>query len=85
MKFLSIAGTAAMFMVGGGIIAHAWEPLHHFAEGAAQVTAGVPGVGGVLAAITPTIVDALAGVVLGALVLMVVTLVQRMRGKKAAH
>ncbi|MGI4846140.1 MAG: DUF808 domain-containing protein [Janthinobacterium lividum] len=85
MKFLSIAGTAAMFMVGGGIIAHAWEPLHHFAEGAAQVTAGVPGVGGVLAAITPTIVDALAGVVLGAIVLAVVTLVQRMRGKTAAH
>ena len=85
MKFLSIAGTAAMFMVGGGIIAHAWEPLHHFAESAAQVTAGVPGVGGVLAAITPTIVDALAGVVLGALVLGVVTVVQRMRGKKAAH
>ena len=82
MKFLSIAGTAAMFMVGGGIIAHAWEPLHHFAQEAAHVTAGVPGVGGVLAAITPTIVDALAGVVVGAIVLMVVTVVQRMRGKK---
>jgi predicted DNA repair protein MutK len=85
MKFLSIAGTAAMFMVGGGIIAHAWEPLHHFAEEAAHLTAGVPGVGGVLAAITPTIVDALAGVVVGAIVLAVVTVVQRMRGKKSAH
>jgi predicted DNA repair protein MutK len=59
--------------------------LHHFAEEAAHLTAGVPGVGGVLAAITPTIVDALAGVVVGAIVLMVVTVVQRMRGKKAAH
>lgn len=83
MKFLSIAGTAAMFMVGGGIISHAWAPLHHFAEDAAHATAGVPGVGGVLAAITPTLVDALAGVVVGAIVLAVVTLVQRMRGKKA--
>ncbi|MCA1855719.1 DUF808 domain-containing protein [Massilia oculi] len=82
MKFLSVVGTAAMFMVGGGIIAHAWEPLHHFAEGAAHMTAGVPGVGGVLAAITPTVVDAIAGVIVGAIVLVVVTIVQRMRGKK---
>ncbi|KFI05283.1 DUF808 domain-containing protein [Massilia sp. BSC265] len=85
MKVLSVVGTAAMFMVGGGIIAHAWEPLHHFAEAAAHVTAGVPGIGGVLAAITPTVVDALAGVVVGAIVLAVVTVVQRMRGKKSAH
>ena len=87
MKFLSVVGTAAMFMVGGGIIAHAWEPLHHFSENAAHMTAGVPGVGGVLAAITPTVVDALAGVLVGAIVLAVVTVVQRLRGKKpgAAH
>jgi predicted DNA repair protein MutK len=84
MKFLSVVGTAAMFMVGGGIIAHAWEPLHHFAEEAAHMTAGVPGIGGVLAAITPTVVDALAGVVVGAIVLAVVTVVQRLRGKKSA-
>jgi len=87
MKFLSVVGTAAMFMVGGGIIAHAWEPLHHFSEEAAHMTAGVPGVGGVLAAITPTVVDALAGVLVGAIVLAVVTVIQKMRGKKpgAAH
>ncbi|MFC0252293.1 DUF808 domain-containing protein [Massilia consociata] len=85
MKFLSIVGTAAMFMVGGGIIAHAWAPLHHFSESAAGMTAGVPGVGGVLAAITPTLVDAIAGVIVGAIVLAVVTVVQRMRGKKATH
>ncbi len=85
MKFLSIAGTAAMFMVGGGIISHAWEPLHHLSESAAGMAAGVPGVGGVLAAITPTLVDAIAGVIVGALVLGVVMAVQRMRGKKAAH
>ena len=84
MKFLSVVGTAAMFMVGGGIIAHAWEPLHHFAEEAAHMTAGVPGVGGVLAAITPTVVDALTGVVVGAIVLAVVSIIQRMRRKKAA-
>ncbi|WP_026354683.1 DUF808 domain-containing protein [Massilia niastensis] len=86
MKFLSVVGTAAMFMVGGGIIAHAVPAVHHFSEGVAASLAGVPGVGGVLAAIAPTVVDALLGVLVGAAVLMVVTLVQRMRGKKAtAH
>jgi predicted DNA repair protein MutK len=36
MKFLSVVGTAAMFMVGGGIIGHAFGPLHHLAENAAR-------------------------------------------------
>ena len=86
MKFLSVVGTAAMFMVGGGIIAHALPALHHFSEGIAHSVEGVPAIGGVLAAIAPTVVDALVGVLVGAAVLLVVTLVQRMRGKKAvAH
>lgn len=32
MKFLAIAGTIAMFLVGGGIIAHGIPPLHHYIE-----------------------------------------------------
>ncbi len=32
MKFLSIAGTIAMFLVGGGIIVHGYPALHHFFE-----------------------------------------------------
>ncbi|WP_296942534.1 DUF808 domain-containing protein [uncultured Massilia sp.] len=82
MKTLSVVGTAAMFMVGGGIIGHAVEPLHHLAEGAAHAVAGVPAIGGLLAAIAPTAVDAVAGVLIGAVVLLAVTLVQRLRGKK---
>ena len=86
MKFLSVVGTAAMFMVGGGIVAHSLPALHHFSEGVAHSVEGVPAIGGVLAAIAPTVVDALAGVLIGAAVLLVVTIVQRMRGKKvAAH
>jgi predicted DNA repair protein MutK len=33
MKFLSIAGTAAMFLVGGGILVHGIAPLHHMQQG----------------------------------------------------
>jgi predicted DNA repair protein MutK len=37
MKFLSIAGTAAMFLVGGGILVHGMPALHHLVEAAAEV------------------------------------------------
>ena len=82
MKALSVIGTVAMFMVGGGIIGHAFAPLHHLAESAAHAVAGVPLLGGLLAAVTPTLVDAVAGVIVGAVVLLGVTVVQRLRGKK---
>jgi predicted DNA repair protein MutK len=83
MKSLSVIGTVAMFMVGGGIIGHAFEPLHHLAESAAHAVSGVPVLGGLLAAVTPTLIDAVAGVIVGAVVLLGVTIVQRLRGKKA--
>jgi predicted DNA repair protein MutK len=79
MKSLSVIGTVAMFMVGGGIIGHNLPPLHHLAEAAAAAAAGVPGVGRVLAAVAPTLIDALAGVITGGLVLAVVKLVGRLR------
>jgi predicted DNA repair protein MutK len=82
MKSLSVIGTIAMFMVGGGIIGHAVEPLHHLAQSAAGAVAGTPLFGRVLAALAPTLVDALAGVVVGAVVLLGVTLVQRLRGRR---
>jgi predicted DNA repair protein MutK len=85
MKALSVIGTAAMFMVGGGIIEHGFAPLHHVAAAVTGGAAAVPGVGRVLGAIAGPAVDALAGAIVGAAVLLVVTLVQRLRGKRAAH
>ncbi|HVG61251.1 MAG TPA: DUF808 domain-containing protein [Hyalangium sp.] len=78
MKGLSIAGTAAMFMVGGGIVSHGIPPLHHLSEGIAHKAGLVPGVGGVLQVLAPTLMDALTGIVTGALILLVV-----MAGKRA--
>ena len=77
MKFLSVAGTAAMFLVGGGIIVHGIPPLHHAVEHFAQGLAATAGIGGVLEALTSPVVGALAGVVAGALVLAGVMLSQR--------
>lgn len=77
MKGLSIVGTAAMFLVGGGILTHG---LHAASEWIVHITGTVstlPGVGGVLKVITPLLMDALAGIAAGAAVLLVVTLARR--------
>lgn len=65
MKALAVAGTAAMFLVGGGILIHGIAPLHHLIE-------PLGGVVGLLA-------EGLVGIVAGALVLAAVTLVQKLR------
>ncbi|MEO7159982.1 MAG: DUF808 domain-containing protein [Polaromonas sp.] len=79
MKGLSVAGTAAMFLVGGGILTHGLAWLHHGIEGLTAQMAAVNGIGPVLAAVMPLGLDALVGLVAGALVLLAVTLIRRMR------
>jgi predicted DNA repair protein MutK len=39
MRFLSVAGTIAMFLVGGGIIVHGIPVLHHYAEHLSSIMA----------------------------------------------
>ncbi len=73
MKALSVAGTAAMFLVGGGILVHGVPALHHAIQGAVQ---HLPALAQTL---LPTLADGLLGVLAGALVLAAVTLVQRLR------
>lgn len=74
MKALSIAGTAAMFLVGGGILVHGIGPLHHAIE---HWTAGIAG-----GAVLSMLADAVVGIAVGALVLAVVTLAQRILRKR---
>ena len=73
MKALSVAGTAAMFLVGGGILAHGIAPLHHCDRGAGRGESMARH----RAARWPMLLDALVGIVAGALVLAVVTLARR--------
>jgi len=76
MKFLSIAGTAAMFLVGGGILTHGLTPLHHAVDVAVQWGTEV---NRLLGAVMPLLVDAGVGVVAGALVLLAVGLFRRLK------
>ena len=81
MKGLSIAGTAAMFLVGGGILTHGLAPLHHVIESITAAAAALPSVGGALAWVTPLLIDAVVGIIAGALVLAGVLLVKKVLGK----
>ena len=69
MKSLSVIGTAAMFMVGGGILTHGVPAAHHWVEGVAASSAQWLGV---VSAIVPTLLNAVAGIIAGAVVLAVV-------------
>ena len=71
MKSLSVIGTAAMFLVGGGILTHGVPVIHHWIEG---VSASAGGVG----FIVPMLLNAVAGIVAGAAVLACVMVLGRM-------
>ena len=79
MKSLSVAGTAAMFLVGGGILAHGIPAVHHAIEGA------VHGWPRIAAGLTSMLLNALIGILAGLVVVAIVMLVQRLRGKGASH
>jgi predicted DNA repair protein MutK len=68
MKSLSVIGTAAMFLVGGGILTHGVPVVHHWIETVSQ------GAGGV-AWLVPSLLNAVAGIIAGAVVLAVVSVV----------
>lgn len=67
MKFLSVAGTVAMFLVGGGILMHGIGPLHH------ALQAWVAPMGGITGTLLENAANALLGMAAGALVLAGVT------------
>ena len=81
MKTLSVAGTVAMFLVGGGILTHGIAPLRQAIETLTQRVSSFDGVGVLMAAVAPLALDALVGLAAGALVLLGVSAVQRIRGK----
>ncbi len=72
MRTLSIVGTIAMFLVGGGIILHGLHWGHEWIEHIAEVVGHWPG-GSVLAFFTPTVINGIAGVIIGSIVLALVT------------
>jgi predicted DNA repair protein MutK len=79
MKALSVAGTAAMFLVGGGILTHGIPALHHWVE---DMTQGISLPGGPV--IAASLVDAVVGIVAGGIVLLLVLSFKRVKNAPRA-
>ncbi|UGB01057.1 DUF808 domain-containing protein [Leclercia sp. G3L] len=75
MKSLSVIGTLAMFLVGGGIVVHGIAPLHHAIEHFSEAQ------GAVIATVLPTLLNLVLGLIIGLVVVAVVKLVEKMRGR----
>jgi predicted DNA repair protein MutK len=76
MKLLSVVGTAAMFLVGGGIISHGIPALHHAIESASAR------LGDTFDGVAATLADGVVGIAAGAAVLTVVMVGQRIFAMK---
>lgn len=81
MKILSIVGTIAMFLVGGGIINHAVPWMHHFTEESVEHVQELPALGNILGALTPTLINFAVGVLAGIFVLLVVSFISKILSK----
>lgn len=77
MKTLTIVGTIAMFLVGGGIISHGVPLLHHLTEGSVDYAEHIPTVGSIVGALTPTLINLVIGFVAGLIVLVIVSLIKK--------
>ena len=77
MKFLSVAGTVAMFLVGGGILVHKIKFLQQFVEYFAHLASNAPVMSSIAEKATSMILESLIGLAAGAIVLMAVTLIKK--------
>ncbi|MCS0072520.1 DUF808 domain-containing protein [Vibrio alginolyticus] len=77
MKLLTIVGTAAMFLVGGGIVVHNVPAIHHFVEPIIMNFSGHS----VATAILPILLNGIIGFVAGVVVVAVRTMVEKLRGQ----
>lgn len=78
MKFLSIAGTIAMFLVGGGILVHGVGFLHHGVEDLAHLT-------GIFESLTTMLLNGFVGLLIGVAVVAIVTIIGKMHHKDVDH
>ena len=82
MKALSIAGTAAMFLVGGGILVHGIPALEHWLHALTGQPEGVSTIQAILSGIVPALAAAVIGMIAGAIAVAVVGLARKALPRK---
>ncbi|HMW48236.1 MAG TPA: DUF808 family protein, partial [Cellvibrionaceae bacterium] len=80
MKFLSIAGTVAMFLVGGGILSHNLAPIHHAVEALQSALVNLP-LAGLWQLLATSAADCITGVLAGVIALLGVKGLGKIRGR----
>lgn len=73
MKTLTIVGTIAMFLVGGGIISHGVPWFHHLIEESVDYAEHIPTFGHIFGALTPTLINFVIGFIAGLIVVLIMT------------
>jgi predicted DNA repair protein MutK len=73
MKTLSVVGTAAMFLVGGGILVHGIPGSPKLLLWVKELCLDVPGIGGMMAGLSPVIINAVAGILSGGIAVLFYT------------
>jgi len=82
MKLLSVAGTIAMFLVGGGILVHGVPAIHHALDGITQGMSEMGRIGAITGNVTSMVLEGLVGLAIGTLILLAVLGIKRLRGTK---
>ncbi|CAH7440465.1 DUF808 domain-containing inner membrane protein YedI [Vibrio chagasii] len=77
MKTLAVVGTAAMFLVGGGIVVHNVPAIHHLIEPIIMDFRGHT----IATAVVPTLLNGVIGVLAGLIVVAAWTAIGKIRGK----
>jgi predicted DNA repair protein MutK len=73
MRGLSVVGTAAVFLLGGGILVHRLPRMHELIHGVSHSAEAIPGIGVILAGVTATLLNGFVGILAGALAVAVIT------------
>ncbi|HDV0902824.1 TPA: DUF808 domain-containing protein [Vibrio fluvialis] len=76
MKGLTVVGTAAMFLVGGGIVVHNVPVIHHWIE---PVLMDLPNLS-LVSSLVPALLNGLIGVVAGLVIVAAMEVVHKVRG-----
>ena len=78
MKTLSYVGTAAMFLVGGGILVHSINYFHHIMDPISKSVENIS----ILSTLVPVLSEGLIGIFAGIIVLIVVSMAQKLWSTK---
>lgn len=81
MKSLTVIGTIAMFLVGGGILVHSFSWLHHIVENIVMYSQSL--IGTMAEVMVPIVIEGLIGLIAGLVLLLVIVVLSRFKSKLA--